>query len=198
MSSPGGLRHPHPRNKHGTSRAQQLHLVLPPQRPASHVSGKISLPSTATVDFTRLPLLQIIFRAQKESFDARIPRIDDLYGTTKGQIRHLSVVSNCDLDVLKGFVAGGLAPVVLLRHGNKRRFWALVGYDDASEQIQLANPATRNARGTPYADFRQQWVASGGKCVLVTPGLLDEEKVRSVLESYLSLPHASQVRVRSR
>ena len=161
----------------------------------SRASTTASLPSAAAADFTRMPLLKLIF-----STSLNINRIDDLYGMTNRQIRHLSVVSNCDLDVLKGFVADGWAPVVLLQYGNKRRLWTVAGYDDAAEQIQLANPATRNSRTISYSDFRKESTSSAGKCVLcgVIPGELTEAKVHSVLKSYLPAARVSQVKVRSR
>ena len=162
----------------------------------SRPSATASLPSTAAIDFTGLNLQRIIFQTQPH-----INRIDDLYGTTKTQIRHLSVVSNCDVDILKGFVAAGWAPIVLLQYGNERqrRLWTMVEYDEEAEQIWLVDPATRETRYMPYADFGRKWaVASARKCVLALPGKLTEAKLHSVLAKYLSSTHISQVKVRSR
>ena len=165
-----------------------------PSSPTSRASEMASLPSDAAIDFTRLPLLKLIFRTPLNT-----NQIDDLYATTKREIRHLNLVSNCDLYVLKGFVAAGWAPVVLLRW-NKQRLWTVVGYDDAAEHIRLANPVTRDSRRISYSDFRKAWTLSAGKCLLFdsTPGELTEAKVQSVLRIYLPTPHVSQVKVRSR
>lgn len=166
----------------------------------SPASASTSLPRTAEVDLVRLPLLKTIFRNQPAS-----SRIDDLFARAKGQVDNLSLISNCDLDILKGFVAAGWTPVVLLRSG--RQPWVLVGYDDAVEQVQLTNIANAPSRTTDpkrltlrregYSDFGREWAS--GKCMLVAPGLaFTEIKVRSVLAKYLTATQASQVKVRSR
>ena len=64
-----------------------------------------TLPASAAIDVTKKPLLKAFFRGQPD-----VNRLDDLYGTTRGKVQNLSVVSNCDLDVLKAFLATGWAP----------------------------------------------------------------------------------------
>jgi hypothetical protein len=138
--------------------------------------------------------------------------IEDFYTRTKRQDDHLSLVSNCDLDILKAFIAAGWAPVVLLQYGGDvLQFWAVVGFDDGDEQIQLANIA-RAPSGTsdlkrlrlrrlPYSDFVRAWSTRWptSKCMLGAPGLaFTEAKVRSVLAKYLTASQASQVTVKSR
>ena len=167
---------------------------------SSQASTSTSLPRTAVVELVRLPLLKTVFRNQPAS-----TRIEDLFARAKGQVDNLSLVSNCDLDILKGFVAAGWTPVVLLRSG--RQPWVLVGYDDAVEQVQLTNIANAPSRTTDpkrltlrregYSDFGREWAS--GKCMLVAPGLaFTEIKIRSVLAKYLTATQASQVKVRSR
>ena len=147
-----------------------------------------------------MPLLKTVFRNPPAT-----SRIDDLFARVKGEVDNLSLVSNCDLDILKGFVAGGWTPVVLLR--NERQPWVVVGYDDDVEEIQLTNIANAPSRTTDpkhlrprrvdYSDFENKWAS--GKCLLVAPGLAyTDVKVRSVLSKYLTATHASQVKVRSR
>lgn len=166
---------------------------------SSPSSATTSLPRTAEVDLVRLPLLKTIFRNQPAS-----SRIDDLFARAKDQVDNVCLVSNCDLNILKGFVAAGWTPVVLLR--SERQPWVLVGYDDAVEQVQLTNIANAPLRTTDprrltlrrvgYSDFGREWAS--GKCMLVAAGPLMETKVRSVLAQYLTATHASQVKVRSR
>lgn len=167
---------------------------------SSQASTSTSLPRTAEVELVRMPLLKTVFRNQPAS-----TRIDDLFARAKGQVDNLSLVSNCDLDILKAFVAAGWTPVVLLR--SDRQPWVLIGYDDGAEQIQLTNIANAPSRTTdpkrlskrevPYSDFGRAW--SSGKCMLVAPGLaFTDVKVRSILSKYLTATHASQVMVRSR
>ena len=163
-------------------------------------SASTSLPRKAEVNLVRMSLLKTVFRNQPAS-----TRIDDFFARAKGQVDNLSLISNCDLDILKAFVAAGWAPVVLL-HG-ERQPWVLVGYDDADEEIRLTNianapsqtidPKRLSKREVPYSDFDRAW--SSGKCMLVEPGLaFTDVKVRSILSKYLTATHASQVMVRSR
>ena len=170
-------------------------------------SASTSLPRTAEVESARLPLLKTIFRNLPIYYS-----IEDFYARIKRQDDHLSLVSNCDLDILKAFIAAGWAPVVLLQYGGDvLQFWAVVGFDDGDEQIQLANIA-RAPSGTSdlkrlrlrrftYLDFVRAWSKrwSRRKCMLVAPGLaFTEAKVRSVLAKYLTATQASQVKVKSR
>ena len=96
-----------------------------------------------------MPLLKTVFRNLPAT-----SRIDDLFARVKGEVDNLSLVSNCDLDILKGFVAGGWTPVVLLR--NERQPRVVVGYDDDVEEIQLTNianaPSTHNGSKASQAE----------------------------------------------
>lgn len=171
-----------------------------PVSKSSQAPPSTSLPRTKMVEVVRLPLLKAVFRNQ-----AATSRIDDLFARAKDQVDSLSLVSNCDLDILKGFVAADWTPVVLLR--SERQPWVIVGYDDGVEQIQLANianapsrttdPKRLNIRRQGYSEFESKWAS--GKCLLVAPGFaFTDVKVRSVLSKYLTATHASQVMVRSR
>ena len=169
-------------------------------------SATPSLPWVAEVESARLPLPKTIFRNQPINHS-----IEDFYARIKRQDDHISLVSNCNLDVLKAFIATGWAPVVLLRYDGPVQFWALVGYNDGDEQIQLTNIARAHSgtndlkrqriRRLPYSDFVRKWSSrwSTRRCMLVAPGMaFTEAKVRSVLAKYLTATHASQVTVKSR
>ena len=171
--------------------------------PDSDASTTTALPGSAATDSIRLSLLlEDIFKAQPN-----LNRLDDLHKKLKGQIRQpslvryrcLSVVSNCDLDILKRFVTTGWAPVVLLSYEDKQHhLWAVTGYDDKGKQIQLAKPGTRALRKVSYANFREGWAsASTQKCILVTPNRLNSGMVRSALREYLPARHISRVKVKS-
>ena len=166
-----------------------------PETSSPPTSTAVSLPPKANIDFSGLRLLEVIFKTQ-----LNVNRLDDLYATTRREISNLSVVSNCNLDVLKGFVATSWAPVVLLvSPTGGRHLWAVIGYDDATKQILLGNPVTRVTRSLVYADFEKEWqTGSARKCVLVTPGKLSEERVHSTLGKYLPPAQVAQVGVRSR
>lgn len=164
---------------------------LPSARSASSASTAVSLPPTAHVDARGLSLLEVVFRTQ-----LNVNRLDDLYATTRGKVDNISVVSNCNLDVLKGFVTTGWAPVVFL-HAAGRRLWAVVGYDE--REIQVENPISRAIRTMTQSDFEKQWTTgSGQKCVLITPGQLSGNRVHFVLGKYLPPNQVTEVKVRSR
>lgn len=169
-------------------------------------SSSPSLPWVAEVESARLPLPKTIFINQPLNHS-----IEDFYARIKRQDDHISLVSNCNLDVLKAFIAAGWAPVVLLRYDGPVEFWALLGYNDGDEQIQLTNISRAHSgtndlkrqriRRLPYSDFVRMWSSrwSARRCMLVAPGLaFTEAKVRSVLAKYFTATHASQVKVKSR
>lgn len=170
-----------------------------PAAPATSATG--SLPRAATIDFTRQPLLEVLFRKLD------VNRIEDLYATTRGKVDNLSVVSNCNLDVLKAFVATGWAPIIASRRSGGGRLSAVMRYDDADQHIQIGNPIGKRKKGPrsrvgrtlTYSDFEKEWATgSGNKCVLVTPRKLSEVEIHADLRKYLPKEQVAQIKVRSR
>ena len=152
-------------------------------RAASAMSSATQgLPASAAVDVTRKPLLKTLFRNEPN-----VNRLEDLYATTKGKVESLSVVSNCNLDVLKAFLATGWAPVIL----SKRQLSVVMKYDDAEQQIQIGNPLSTQRKGPrsrvgrtlTYSEFGREWsTGSGNKCVLITPRRLSDVEIHTCLE----------------
>ena len=153
------------------------------------VKGSSSLPSSAKINQGRLRPLAETFKSQRpQDFNA-------LNATTVSKAYSLTFVSNCDLDVLKGFIAKGWAPVVSLRTGSSPRLWAIVGYN-ATGQVHLENPTNNDRRTLTVEDFTTQWeLASDSRCALITPGRLDQAKVRMALNRYLPQSKVAQVKV---
>lgn len=160
------------------------------------------LPTAAAVDVAKKPLLKMLFRDVP-----RFNRLEDLYGTTRGQVQNLSVVSNCNLDVLKAFVATDWAPIILSRRSGKGHLTTVMGYDDGDQQIQVGNPLdarkkglhTRAGRTLTYSEFEKEWTTgSGRKCVLITPKKLNEASIHAALEKYLPEEQVTRIQVRSR
>ncbi len=165
-------------------------------------SAAQGLPAAAAVDVTKKPLLKMLFRNEP-----RFNRLEDLYGTTRGQVQNLSVVSNCDLEVLKAFLATGWAPVILSRRSGKGHLTTVMQYDDGDQQIQVGNPLdtqrkgprSRVGRTLTYSEFEKEWTTgSGRKCVLITPKKLNEVSIHAALEKYLPKEQVARVQVRSR
>ena len=161
-----------------------------------------ALPASAAIDVTKKPLLKMLFRDEPN-----VNRLEDLYATTRGKVESLSIVSNCNLDVLKAFMATGWAPVILSRSSSKGRLTVVMQYDDADQQIQIGNPLaaqrkglrTRAGRMLTYSEFEKEWATgSGNKCVLITPKKLNEMDIHAALKKYLPEEQVARIQVRSR
>ena len=161
-----------------------------------------ALPASAAVDVTKKPLLKAFFRNEP-----KFNRLEDLYGTTRGQVQNLSIVYNCNLDVLKAFMATGWAPIILSRRSGKGHLTAVMQYDDADQQIQVGNPLgvkrkglhSRGGRRLTYSEFEKEWTTGPRRtCVLITPKKLNEASVHAALEKYLPKEQVARIQVRSR
>ncbi len=157
--------------------------------PGKSAEQPSSLPPSAEVSQGRLrPLVETFKSQQPQNFNA-------LNATTVGRAYSLTIVSDCDLDVLKGFIAKGWAPIVSLRTSGRSRLWAMVGYSPAGEVV-LENPVDNRRRTSSEEEFMTQWeLTSDSRCALITPGRLDQAKVQMALNRYLPQSKANQVRV---
>ena len=156
-----------------------------------------NLPESAAVNLRQMPYVRNLFKQP-----LRIDRggLDDFYGTTRGKVQHIAIISNASLDVLKAFVAEGWAPIVVVRlQGRSPEILPLSAYDDRSSEVILQNPVNLGERRVSYRDFEMYGTASSrNKCILITPQFLTEVDVLRVLGSYLPAGAFQQVRVRSR
>ena len=194
--APQGERMPIP----SATRSQPASASTPSGSHRDSTTG--ALPASAAIDFTKKPLLIALFRNEPDA-----NRLEDLYATTRGKIQHISIVSNCNLDVLKAFVVTGWAPVIRSRRSGKGHLTAVMGYDDAAQQVQIGNPlgarrrgaGSRSGRTLSYSEFEQEWVTgSGNKCVLITPKRLHDVEIHAALKKYLPKEQVDRVQVRSR
>lgn len=155
------------------------------------------LPSSASIDVTKKPLLRMLFKTEPN-----VTRLDDLYATTRGQVENISIVSNCNIAVLKVFVVTGWAPVILSRRSSRGHLNVVLGYSEVAQQIQMGNPLGvpgRGERRLTYSDFAREWATgSGQKCILITPKKLDEAAIHAALKKYLPEDQVARIQVRSR
>ena len=165
-------------------------------------SATQGLPAAAEIDFSKKPLLTAFFRNEPN-----VSRLEELYGSTRGKVQHISVVSNCNLDVLKAFVATGWAPIFRSRRSGKGHLSAIMKYDDAAQQIQIGNPLSarakrprsRTGRTLTYSEFEKEWTTgSRNTCVLITPKRLHDLEIHAALKKYLPKEQVARVQVRSR
>ena len=198
--APQGERMPIP----SATRSQPASTSAPTAtRTASAIaSATEGLPSTAAIDVTKKPPLTTFFRTEHD-----ISRLEDLYATTRGKVQNLSVVSNCNLEVLKAFVATGWAPIIRSRRSGKGQLSVVMRYDDADQQIEIGNPLSARAkrprsrvgRTLTYSEFEKEWTTgSGNKCVLITPRRLSDVEIHAALKKFLPEEQVDRVQVRSR
>ena len=182
------------------NRSQPASTSAPTKTRTASATG--ALPASAAIDVTKKPLLKALFRNEPN-----VTRLEDLYATTRGQVQNLSVVSNCNLEVLKAFVATGWAPIILSRRSGKGHLTAVLQYNDADQQIQIGNPLaaqreglrSRVGRMLTYSEFEKEWTTgSRRKCVLITPKKLHDADVRAALKKYLPEEQVARIQVRSR
>ena len=182
------------------NRSQPASTSAPTKTRTASATG--ALPASAAIDVTKKPLLKALFRNEPN-----VTRLEDLYATTRGQVQNLSVVSNCNLEVLKAFVATGWAPIILSRRSGKGYLTTVMQYNDADQQIQIGNPLaaqreglrSRAGRMLTYSEFEKEWTTgSGRKCVLITPKKLHDADVYAALKKYLPEEQVARVQVRSR
>ncbi len=157
--------------------------------PGKSVNQPSSLPPSAEVSQGRLRPLVDTFKSQQPQ------NLNALNATTVGRAYSLTIVSNCDLDVLKGFIVEGWAPIVSLRSSSRSQLLAMVGYGTTGE-IVLENPIDNRRQTWTESEFTTQWeLASASRCALITPGRLDQAKVQMALDRYLPQSKVEQVRV---
>ena len=194
--APQGERMPIP----SATRSQPASTSAPTATRTASATG--ALPSSAEIDVTKKPLLKALFRTELE-----VNRLEDVYAMTRGKIQNLSIVSNCDLEMLKAFVATGWAPVIRSRRSSKGHLSVIMGYDDADQKIQIGNPlstskkrpGSRVGRTLTYSEFKKEWsTGSGNKCVLVTPRRLHDVEIHAALKKFLPEEQVDRVQVRSR
>ena len=182
------------------NRSQPASASTPTKTRTASATG--TLPSTAAIDFTKKPLLTAFFRNEPD-----VNRLEELYATTRGKIQNISIVSNCNIDVLKAFVATGWAPVIRSKRSGKGHLTAVMKYDEAAQQIQIGNPlgarrrgaGARSGRMLSYSEFEKEWATgSQNKCVLITPKRLHDIEIHAALKKYLPEDQVAQVHVRSR
>ena len=108
------------------------------------------------------------------------------------------LVSGCDLEVLKVFVASDMAPMVITRSPvGSKHIRAMAGYDDATQRLVLIDPITCAVTKFSYSEFSSQWDDRQNACVLVFPQrVVPPETVRSYLQKYLPQEKVESMSIR--
>jgi hypothetical protein len=166
--------------------------------PQSTEKNGASLPESATVQLERMPYIRNAFK-ERVRVSSR-GGLDDFHASSRAQVQHSAIVSNCSFDVLKAFIAKGWAPIVMVEfQGRTPEILPMSHYNEQLGEVLLENPSNRNKRRLTYKDFEMSWSRiSRNKCVLITPQQLREMDVQKVLGRYLPKEAFQQISVQSR
>ena len=166
--------------------------------PQSTQKSGASLPESATVQLERMPYIRNAFK-ERVRVSSRGGLVD-FHASSRAQVQHSAVVSNCSFDVLKAFIAKGWAPIVMVElQGRAPEILPMSHYNEQLGEVFLENPSNRNKRRLTYKDFETSWSRiSRNKCVLITPQQLTEMDVQKVLGRYLPKEAFQQISVQSR
>ena len=108
---------------------------------------------------------------------------------------NVTVITHCDTEILKAFVATGWWPLVLSRNGSQIEQWLVVGYDDFGN-IYLRDPRALRVKRS-VTEFQRAWkYPSPSQCMLITLEKLNKYDVRRRLQKYLPSSKVSQIHVR--
>ena len=167
-------------------------------RPQSTQKSGASLPESATVQLEKMPYIRNAFK-QRVRVSSR-GGLNDFHASSRAQVQHSAVISNCSFDVLKAFIAKGWAPIVMVEfQGRTPEILPMSHYNEQLGEVLLENPSNRNKRRLTYKDFEMSWSRiSRNKCVLITPQQLTETDVQKVLGNYLPKEAFQQISIQSR
>ena len=169
--------------------------TMPPQ---SGQTSVMNLPESATVQLERMPYIRNAFK-ERVRVSSR-GGLADFHASSRAQVQHSAIISNCSFDVLKAFIAKGWAPIVMVEfQGRAPEILPMSHYNEQLGEVLLENPSNRNKRRLTYKDFEMSWSRiSRNKCVLITPQRLTEIDIQKVLGSYLPVEVLQQISVQSR
>ena len=166
--------------------------------PQSAQKSEASLPESATLQLERMPYIRNVFK-ERVRVSSR-GGLDDFHASSRAQVQHSAIVSNCSFDVLKAFIAKGWAPIVMIEfQGRTPEILPMSHYNEQLGEVFIENPSNLNKRRLTYKDFEMSWSRiSRNKCVLITPQQLTEMDVQNVLGKYLPKEAFQQISVQSR
>ena len=158
----------------------------------------VSLPESATVQLEKMPYIRNAFK-ERVRVSSR-GGLNDFHASSRAQVQHSAVISNCSFDVLKAFIAKGWAPIVMIEfQGRTPEILPLTHYNEQLGEVLFENPSNLSKRRLTYKDFEQSWSRiSRNKCILITPRRLIEMDIQKVLGSYLPTEAFQQISVQSR
>jgi len=108
------------------------------------------------------------------------------------------LASQCDLEILKVFVASDWAPAVVITSPvGPKHVRAVVGYDDIAEIVILTDPMNYAKQRIKYSDFLKQWDDPRKSCVLISSRRVSVDIIKSTLRIYLTEEKADSVIIKT-
>jgi hypothetical protein len=81
---------------------------------------------------------------------------------------YATVETLCTLEKIKGYVASGLSPVVIIKSTVKQKHaYAVIGYDDSIERLIVTDPVSYGLIKINYDNFLKSWTDHQKTCLLV-------------------------------
>ena len=124
-----------------------------------------------------------------------VPQLRTLARKTRGAPM---AVFECDLLVLKAFIASNWVPIVVLGPPNgPKHLGAVVGYDDTAGEFTVFDSENNTQRGVKYARFFNLLVGPQKACLLMFSRYVGPEHVRRILKNYLPEERADKIPIRT-
>ena len=111
----------------------------------------------------------------KEAF-ITLPSLNSVGSFTDMHTRNLAnvaylfatVESQCNLDKVKGWIASGLPPIVILKYKvGARHARVIIGYDDSNQQLTATDPVSYRHIKISYDNFDKSWTDPQKTCLLI-------------------------------
>jgi hypothetical protein len=121
---------------------------------------------------------------------------------------HSAMLTRCDFDIIKAFVANGWAPAIILRSPTgPEHLRTVIGYNDPPEELTLVDPMDTVGPTEPgglkqmklsYADFLKMWDDQQKSCLLFFSQYTDESLIKNALWQFLPKDKTNAITIRTK
>jgi hypothetical protein len=119
-----------------------------------------------------------------------------------------AMLTRCDFDIIKAFVAYGWAPAVILRSPTGlEHLRTVIGYNDPPEELTLVDPMETIGPPEPgalkqmklsYTDFTKMWNDQQKSCLLLFSQYTDESLIKNALWQFLPKDKTNSIVIRTK
>ena len=129
----------------------------------------------------------------KEAF-ITLPSLKSVVSFTDMHVRDLAnlaylfatVESPCNLERIKGLVASGLSPVVIIESKvGARHARVIIGYDDSVNQLIATDPVNYRQIKMSYDSFVKSWIDPQKTCLLIHYQYDNDKRLRNPMKRLL-------------